>query len=475
MSESREIRDPVFGFIGIDETESNIVNCPIFQRLRRIRQLAFAHLVYPGALHTRFEHSLGVCHIANLLAASLGLDANEKRLIRLAALLHDIGHGPFSHVSEEALEIYTDRKRLPGKLNKAEKIHEQITADIIKNDTELSQHIAGAERDIIVKILGPGYGDPLLRSIISGPIDADKQDYLLRDSHFCGVKYGVFDMDQLHRELRSVDDPSEEGKHLMISKDGIHALEQFVLAKYYITNQVYRHRVRLITDQMLIRAITLGIDVDQIEELKQIYTYDGTPDFVREYLAWDDSKFLVTFVADKFKGKYCHNLLNRLNERRLLKRIYNKPIKELPEKCRDPLLNISRPENRKKRTELEEQLWKTICKTIQEKSSSNITCDPDDPRLLTIHSYTIKSVRTQSRNDEASIPVDRTPKEPSTFEQEPALFNSINEELSQAFVDIYAPISYDTPVDKRKLNKALDDLISENITSFFEGGKDADS
>lgn len=475
MSELIDIRDPIFGFIRIDKTESNIVGSSIFQRLRRIRQLAFANLVYPGALHTRFEHSLGVCHIASLLANALDLKGDEKRIIRLVALLHDIGHGPFSHVSEEALEIYTDREKLSNTLNKTEKIHEQITVDIIKNDFELSRHIAGTERDIIIKILGPGYGDPLLHSIVSGPIDADKQDYLLRDSYFCGVKYGVFDMDQLHRELRSVDDPAEEGKHLMISKDGIHALEQFMLAKYYITNQVYRHRVRLITDQMLIRAITLGIDVDQIEELNKIYTYDGTPDFVREYLAWDDSKFLVTFVDDKFKGKYCHNLLNRLSERRLLKRIYNKPIKELPEKCRDALLNISKPENRKERAELEEKLWEVICKTVQEKSSCKLMCNQNDPHLLIIHSYTIKSVRTQSRNDEASIPVDRTPKEPSTFEEESALFNSINEELSQPFVDIYAPVTYDTSVDKKKLKKLLDDLISENITYFFEGGNNADT
>lgn len=261
----------------------------------------------------------------------------------------------------------------------------------------------------------------------------------------------------------------------MISQDGIHALEQFVLAKYYITNQVYRHRVRLITDQMLIRAITLGIDVDQIEELKKIYTYDGTPDFIKKYLAWDDSKFLVTFTDDKLKGKYCHNLLNRLNERRLLKEIYKKPIKELPGKCRDPLLNISRPENRKIRAELEEKLWEVICKTVQEQSSCKLMCNQDDPRLLIIHSYTIKSVRTQSRNDEASISVDRSPKEPSTFEEESTLFNSINEKLSQAFVDIYAPVNYDTSVDKRKVKKSLDDLISEKITSFFNGGKNADA
>ncbi len=474
MSTSRDIRDPVFGFIRIDKTESNIVNSSIFQRLRRIRQLAFAHLVYPDALHTRFEHSLGVCHIASLLATSLSLKADEKRLIQLAALLHDIGHGPFSHISEEVLEIYTDRAKLASTVNKTEKIHEQITADIIKNDPELNRHISGEERDIIIKILGPGYGDPLLRSIVSGPIDADKQDYLLRDSYFCGVKYGVFDMGQLHRELRSVDDPVE-GKHLMISQNGIHALEQFMLAKYYMTNQVYRHRVRLITDQMLIRAITLGVDIDKIEELKNIYTYDGTSDFLKEYLAWDDSKFIVTFTDDKFEGKYCHYLLNRLNNRQLLKRIYSRPIKDLPEECRDSLLNISRPENIKQRSTLEEQLWEIIRKTIKENSSAQITCDQEDHRLLIIHSYTIKSVRTQSRNDEASIPVDKILKEPSTFEEESTLFNSINEKLSQAFVELYAPILYDTTVDKNKLQKSLDDVISKNIASFFKGGENANT
>ena len=255
----------------------------------------------------------------------------------------------------------------------------------------------------------------------------------------------------------------------MISEDGIPALEQFVLAKYHITNQIYRHRVRLITDQMLIRSITLGIDFDQIEELKKIYTYDGTSDFLKEYLAWDDSKFLVTFTGDKFEGKYCHDLLTRLNERRLLKEIYKEPIKELPEKCRDPLLNISRPENRKIRAELERKLWEVVSKTVNETFSCKLLCDPDDPRLLIIHSYTIKSVRAQSRNDEASIPVDRTPKGPSTFEEASMLFNSINEGLSQAFVDIYAPVSYEAPVNKRKLKKSLHDLISESITSFFEG------
>ncbi|MBW2150537.1 MAG: HD domain-containing protein [Deltaproteobacteria bacterium] len=471
MSEPREIRDPVFGFIRIDGIEGDIVSSPIFQRLRRIRQLAFAHLVYPGALHTRFEHSLGVCHIASLIANSLGVLNDEIKLIRLAALLHDIGHGPFSHVSEEALEIYTDKEKLPSDLNKTEKIHEHITADIIGNDPYIRRHIASVERDKIIKILGEGYGDPLLRSIVSGPIDADKQDYLLRDSYFCGVKYGVFDRRQLHREMRAVDDPPE-GKHLMISKDGIHALEQFVLAKYYITNQVYRHRVRLITDQMLIRAICLGIDIDQIEELYNLYRYDGSPEFIKDYVLWDDAKFLMTFLDRNFEGKYCHEFLVRLNERRLLKRIFDRPIKDLPEICRDDLLNISRPENKEQRTRLERYLWQPICKTIKGKNLGKITCNPeDDSHFLIIYSYTIKSVRAQSRNDEAAILVDRGPKGISTFEEESALFNSINERLSEAFVELYAPVSYDTPVDRDKIKTTLDKIILENIVSFFEGGE----
>ena len=113
MAESREVRDPVFGFISLNETEADIVSTSIFQRLRRIRQLAFAHLVYPGALHTRFEHSLGVFHIADHVCLTLGLGDSERRLVRLAALLHDIGHGSFSHVSEEILERYTDKQLLP--------------------------------------------------------------------------------------------------------------------------------------------------------------------------------------------------------------------------------------------------------------------------------------------------------------------------------------------------------------------------
>lgn len=469
MSEAREIRDPVFNFIQLTGTEAEIVNSSVFQRLRGIRQLAFANLVYPGALHTRFEHSLGVCHVAGLMAKALDIDPKEDeyRLLRLAALLHDIGHGPFSHISEDILDIYSESEKDESK--STYKIHESITADIIRQNEELIIH--HSEREKIIKILNHGYGDPLLRSIVSGPLDADKQDYLLRDSYFCGVKYGVFDLGQLHRELRAVTDGIE--KDLMISKDGVHALEQFVLAKYYISNQVYRHRVRLITDQMLIRAITRGIDYDQIESLQNLYTYRSDSTYLEEYMRWDDAKFMVNLTDQKFEGKECHDLLNRLKNRNLLKRIYQRQIKDLPEACRFSISGISKPKNKALRSKLEAYLWEPICKMVADKCNGEITCSPDNPSFLIVHDYKIKSVREMSRNDEAPIPVEKGIGAPSTFEVESTLFNSINEKLNQAFVEIYAPVRYDTPVDRTKLMTAIDDVVTDKIDSFFKGGENA--
>lgn len=402
------------------------------------------------------------------MARALEVSNEECELLRLSALLHDIGHGPFSHISEDILEIYSDK----GQSENAYKIHESITADIIRQDEELNRHIRQSDRDKIIKILGSGYGDPLLHAIVSGPLDADKQDYLLRDSYFCGVKYGVFDLGQLHRELRAVKDEIE-GKYLMISQDGVHALEQFVLAKYYIANQVYRHRVRLITDQMLIRAISLGIDHDDIVPLRNLYTYRSEPEYLKEYLRWNDATFMVTLTDPKFEGTKCHDLLTRLKNRNLFKRIYQRQIKELPEKSRLSLSGISKPANKELRTRLEAHLWEPICKLVVEKCNGQITCAPEDPNYLIVHDYKIKSVREMSRNDEAPIPVEKGIKPPTTFEEDSTLFQSINEKLNQAFVEIYAPVSYDTPVDRTKLKKVIDEVVTDHIDSFFRGGENA--
>jgi HD superfamily phosphohydrolase len=155
---------------------------------------------------------------------------------------------------------------------------------------------------------------------VSGPLDVDKQDYLLRDSYFCGVKYGVFDLERLVNSLTVHQD--EEDKFLAISSDGVHVLEQFVLAKYYMSTQVYRHRIRLITDEMIGRAIGLGIDVDRIGWLKQLYSYDGSADYIREYMEWNDER-LTTKILEESPETYACSIFQRLRDRRLLKCIFD--------------------------------------------------------------------------------------------------------------------------------------------------------
>jgi HD superfamily phosphohydrolase len=455
VPESRSIRDPIHRFIKLNEQESEIVDSEAFQRLRHLRQLAFAYLVYPSATHTRFEHSLGVCHVAGLLAGRLGFDQDQTRLVRLAALLHDLGHGPFSHVSEEALERYSDRSKLPQETNK---IHELITTMMIRQDEQLARSLAASDREKVINALGSGHGEPVVKSVLSGPLDADKQDYLLRDSYFCGVQYGIFDLPRLHEVLCKVTEPM--GDHiLMVEPDGVHTLEQFVLAKYYITTQVVRHRIRLITDQMLIRAIILGIDEDQIGELRELYAFDGTYDFIQRYATWGDTRLLQTFAGDGFRGKLCHFLFRGLLTRQLLKQVYSEPIVKLPAPARELLKDISKPQNAAKRRELEQLL----SEQIQAHATMTQTPGDDPSRFVILHAYTLKSVKEESRNDEASILVNRKP--PVPFEDASTLFLSIDEKLSEAFVEVYAPVGYQTPAERRNVRSKL----SGPITKIFEG------
>ena len=164
------LRDPVHQFISLHEKQIRLLQTFALQRLRGIRQLAMASLVYPGAVHTRFDHTLGVMHVAGHMARALGLDQDEIELVELAALLHDIGHGPFSHVSEHALDRYADRKSLQGD-QKQEKIHEVITGPIIQNDPEIVNFLGKETCENMVRLLGVGHGQPALpKSIVSGPL-----------------------------------------------------------------------------------------------------------------------------------------------------------------------------------------------------------------------------------------------------------------------------------------------------------------
>ena len=439
-----KIRDPIHAFVELPGETAALVNSMPLQRLRNIKQLALANLVYPGALHTRFDHTLGVAHVAREMAISLDLEGDERRLLLWAALLHDIGHGPFSHVSEICLQRFADPTTLkPGQPK--DKIHELLTAEIIRTDPEIGKVVGEAERDAVIRLLDTGFGPPILKQLISGPLDADKQDYLLRDSYFCGVQYGVFDVRQLWRSL--VVHGSGDDRYLMIDPDGIHAFEQFVLAKYYMTANVYRHRVRLIADQMIARGIRLGIVADQIPELERLYRFDNSEAFVRNYQQWDDSRFWEAFCPHHKAppGPKSGATFRRLRERRLLKRVFSAKIETFDPRIREAVKGLSDA----MADRIEERVAELLSRNLSVKFDRVVAVSAFE---TIVHSFTLKSVRETSRNDDASILV-TDPLRPIEFEVASTLFKSINQTYADRLVEVYAPIDWPDPAQKDDLRR----------------------
>lgn len=358
------------------------------------------------------------------------------------------------------LDWYADSAKL-GADQKTEKIHERITAHLIENDADIQRIIGRDKCEKITRLLDDGFGQPALRAIVSGPLDADKQDYLLRDSHFCGVAYGLFDIHQFHRSLVLEGPPDE--KELMIDPDGVHAVEQYVLAKYYLTTNVYRHRVRLITDQMIIRAIRLGIDVDGVENLKRLFSFDGSATFYENYPKWDDSAFLAEFASNQSRGPLSCELLQRLQRRRLLKRVFSCPLQEFKNtETRTLLTKIGERENDARRAKLEAE----IAAVLPRQGDQAV-----EPRFVIVHPYTIRSVRVSSRNDGAGMMVARGPT-PRPFEQDSALFASIDEGYNEGYVEVYAPIFWDSETDKRRIRRELEKPIRDILEALHEEKKE---
>jgi HD superfamily phosphohydrolase len=233
-------RDPIHGFIHADPLEWALINSRPLQRLRFIHQLGFAYMVYPGAEHSRFTHVLGAMDLAGRMYDALAerapdlLDADprspERRLARLAALLHDIGHPPFSHSAEELFEGGID--------------HEEMTRRILRSDEmkELfARHGDGLTAEQVATLLDGGEGPhgTLLSQIVSGELDVDKMDYLGRDSLYCGVRYGSFDLHRLLETVLPIEDPRSGDWGIGVDEGGVHALEALVMARYYMFTQVY--------------------------------------------------------------------------------------------------------------------------------------------------------------------------------------------------------------------------------------------
>ena len=234
------LRDPIHGFLHADLLEAALIASRPLQRLRWIHQLGLTFLVYPGAEHSRFSHVLGAMHLAGRMfdalvdkRPELFVDVERdrlRRLVRAAALVHDIGHAPFSHSAEDRFESGIDHEEMTRRLLATEEVEEVFR-----------RHGAGIERAEVADLLA-GRMPPELRylaQMVSGELDVDKMDYLLRDSLFCGVRYGVYDLDRLIDTLVPIVDPETGAIGLGVEEGGVHAVEALVLARYYMFTQVY--------------------------------------------------------------------------------------------------------------------------------------------------------------------------------------------------------------------------------------------
>lgn len=304
-----QFRDPIHGFIDVTDDELKIINSAPFQRLRNIKQLATTYLVYHGAEHTRFGHSLGVMHLTSRVFDSImqkspqlfsdDLEENKKKIawyrqiLRLIGLTHDLGHAPFSHASEE---LFLD-----------DKTHEDYTQAIIC-ETEIAQHIRNIGRkfveeygefyDITPELIWMIYEGKditnekfvmpdfiFLKDFMDGELDCDKMDYLLRDSHYCGVTYGKYDLSRFVSTLTVY--KHDNYMKLAIERGGIQSLEEFVLARYFMFIQVYFHKTRRYLDKSLVSS------------LKVILPNQKYPDDIFEYLSWDDSR-VISAISNSY-------------------------------------------------------------------------------------------------------------------------------------------------------------------------------
>jgi uncharacterized protein len=311
LKPTAEIRDPVHGYIGVTEVEKQLIDSPFVQRLRRIHQLAGSYLVYPGATHTRFEHSIGTMHVAGLIAEALErgseLDPDLVQEVRIAGLLHDVGHGPFSHMYEEVLRG---------------KSHEEISQRVILETSVrdiLDKHGFSPKRMSEFAVGGQRTREPFMNEIIAGSLSADMMDYLPRDSYFTGVEYGKVDTQRVMNSLHVA------GGHLVIDDAALYAYEALLLARYEMFKTVYFHRTVRAAELMLVRSMQLA---DAVLGLTDISDLSG-------YLELTDEQVihrLVNVAPSSPKLKEARGLAMDFNERRLVKCVFERLVQRKEEK-----------------------------------------------------------------------------------------------------------------------------------------------
>lgn len=300
MSFRKIINDPVYGFITIDdELIYRVIAHPYYQRLRRINQMAMAYLVYPGAVHTRLHHSLGAYHLmsnalSELKSKGIDISASEEQAAKLAILLHDVGHGPFSHALEDVL---------------IEGMHHEQLSLMIMN--ELNRQFNG-QLQLALDIFTDAHPKKFLHQLISGQLDVDRMDYLTRDSFFSGVNEGVIGYDRIIKML------TVHNGELMVEEKAIYSIEKFLVARRLMYWQVYLHKTVLCAEQMLkriikrakwVKAVAPGILNQFINEplhtvtLEEFCRIDDV-DVVAAIKSWCDHEDMVLSFL-------CRGLINR--------------------------------------------------------------------------------------------------------------------------------------------------------------------
>ena len=323
LDETKVLKDPVHSYIHIHyEVIWNCLDSKEFQRLRRIRQLGGDFQVYPTAEHSRFSHSLGVYEIVRRMVTEVKtlcaeLTEYEKVCVMLAGLLHDVGHGPFSH----AFEHVTNHS------------HEEYTAKIILGNTELNSILRAVSKKMpedIVSIIQHTHENDILNQIVSGQLDADRMDYLLRDSYFTATSYGQFDLERILRTMR-VRKTSEGRKVIVVKHTGIHSVEDYIMARYQMYWQVYYHPVARSYEAVFIQLFNRLKDIfkdnkDYFEDMKVLIPFlEKAEVSEEEYFRLDENSLLYccALIQDK-NDVIAADLAKRLQNRKLFEYVgYN--------------------------------------------------------------------------------------------------------------------------------------------------------
>ncbi len=327
-----EIRDPVFEDMPFSEEEMALIDTQEMQRLRKIKQLGLTYLVYPGAQHTRFEHSLACAHLIRVIQqkSELQVDENYIDILRSTALLHDIGHAAFSHVLEYAMPDLPKHDNMAVKMLNG-KLELEIDSDLPRVKDVLDNNIRK-------KIIDHFDKTSVVGDLVGGPIDVDMLEYLKRDSFYCGVPYGNYDSRIISKFVNM-----GEKIYLRHSRDAISSIINLLGARFHMFEAVYQHHAVLCAELMLSTAISSGIR-------------EGESDFGYEDLYRMGDADVINYLLGRTKNEFTKKLLTRVVYRRLYKRAYTVPannrtrnllekieeIKKLPKKYDEFVNNIAK-------------------------------------------------------------------------------------------------------------------------------------